>query len=558
MFFDDTLLKAISWTLLHSVWQGFILALLAGFVILATKKATSALRYNLLAVLFVAFLAVVAMTFNYEFTPKGLDTTTRLNLPITGTQINGRFAGIAAPDFSNTIIEFLNNNANLIAMLWFLIFAVKLIGIFHSLNHIYRIRNYKTFSPSAYWQQRVSELATRIQLSKPIALLESALVTVPAVTGFFKPVILVPIGMLSNLPQDQVEAILLHELAHIRRKDYAINILQHLAEMIFFFNPGLLWLSSLLKDERENCCDDMAIGIIENKAGFVHALVSFEEYNMKNKLAMGFGGNKNHLLGRAKRIIYSSNKSLNAIEKTLLSLSLLAVAIIMIACSDKKLSQDQKAEFEKSSASLQYMQAREDAKMMEADAVMQDVKEAEAARHEAIAADTEAKAADTEAQAADVEAKAAELAMLAPISNVAPAEKATPVEPTAPKKHSVTTRTVTSKSKTAQNYEREVTTYDFANPSKSKHVSLRTGVTGEDLPDMNVDNLTSRIISDLISENVIKSNKNLSYKLSNASLIVNGVKQSNGIHAKLKNKYIKEKMYSICYNYDLSGDITTD
>jgi len=90
------------------------------------------------------------------------------------------------------------------------------------------------------------------------------------VIGLVKPAILVPLGLLSNLPPGQVEAVLLHELAHIRRKDYLVNLLQSFAEAIFFFNPAVLWISSLIREERENCCYDIAIGGIKNKNKFIN------------------------------------------------------------------------------------------------------------------------------------------------------------------------------------------------------------------------------------------------------------------------------------------------
>ena len=102
----------------------------------------------------------------------------------------------------------------------------------------------------------------------------------PVVIGHLKPVILIPLGCLAGLPADQVEAILLHELAHIRRSDYFVNFLQNITESIFFFNPGLLWISSLIKEERENCCDDIALEQTKNKRGLVQALISFKEQEL--------------------------------------------------------------------------------------------------------------------------------------------------------------------------------------------------------------------------------------------------------------------------------------
>lgn len=336
---NENLLKAVSWTLVHSVWQGLILAVVAGLVILFTKKSSAALRYNWLSGLFLAFIVVVGFTFNYEYQTK---STTVLNEDIIiVAQVKPELAVAqeisVSSSYFQTAIDYLNNNSAAIVLIWFLVFAIKSFGIFRNLSNIYRIRNYRTQSPPEYWSNRLAELSQTLNIKKHIVLLESQVVKVPSVTGFFKPIILIPVGLLSNLPQDQIEAILLHELAHIRRKDYFINLIQSFAEILFFFNPGVLWVSSIIKEERENCCDDIAVGITKSKSKFIHALVSFQEYNMKqNELAMGFGGNKNQLLERAKRIIYDNNKSLNSIEKTFLSICIIVIASVTLACSNTK------------------------------------------------------------------------------------------------------------------------------------------------------------------------------------------------------------------------------
>ena len=113
--------------------------------------------------------------------------------------------------------------------------------------------------------------------------------------------------------------------------------------------------------------------------------------------------------------------------------------------------------------------------------------------------------------------------------------------------NSVTTRTVMNDTKNAKTFEKDVT------KNGTKKLCIRTGVSGEDLPDnINVDMLTSTIISDLISENIIKDTKNLSYKLSKENLIVNGIVQPEDKYRKIRTKYIKARYHSICYNYELA------
>ena len=105
--------------------------------------------------------------------------------------------------------------------------------------------------------------------------------------GFFKPLILVPMGLLTHLPADQLHAILLHELGHIRRQDYLVNLLQRFAETVFFFNPAVLWLFALLRRERECCCDDLVLLHTGNRKSYLDALVGFQEYRSA-ALALGW------------------------------------------------------------------------------------------------------------------------------------------------------------------------------------------------------------------------------------------------------------------------------
>lgn len=152
------------------------------------------------------------------------------------------------------------------------------------------------------------------------------------VTGFFKPIILLPIGLLTTLSQAQVEAIILHELAHVKRRDYLVNLIQICCENLFFFNPALLWISFLIKEEREHCCDDLAISVMQDKTSFIEALITFQDYSLNGSgLNMAFVKSSNPLLYRIKRIIYNNNKPLNAMEKLFVTASMITVAALSVA-----------------------------------------------------------------------------------------------------------------------------------------------------------------------------------------------------------------------------------
>jgi hypothetical protein len=162
-------------------------------------------------------------------------------------------------------------------------------------------------------------LVHRLKISRPVRLLESALIKVPVAVGWLKPVILVPVGMLAQLSADQIESILLHELAHISRRDYLVNLVQNVVDTLFFFNPALLWVSSLIRTERENCCDDVAIRETRSRRQLIEALVSFHEYQQSARgYVMGFAGQKNGMVKRVERIVHKRNHSLNAGERLLM------------------------------------------------------------------------------------------------------------------------------------------------------------------------------------------------------------------------------------------------
>lgn len=359
-FIANEVVRAIGWTLIHSLWQGFALAVVAGILILFTRKSKPSLRYNLFTGLFFLFIAGVAVTFLYQLeSPDPLPVLekqgqTQFNVQVTVTGTPGVLPQAAVqPGFMEQFRMYFNGHAPLLVTCWFVIFLGKMLWLLSGLIYIQRIKNYKTFAPDITWAHAVTELSDRLGLKTTVRLLESGLVKVPTAVGLLKPLILMPLGLMVKLPADQVEAVLLHELAHIRRRDFIVNLVQHFAETIFFFNPALLWISARIREEREHCCDDMAISVMQSKTGYIRALVSFQEYHLdaRTKYALAFPGKKKLLLDRVKRIINNHNKTLNMAEKSflLICFSLIGMMGLVFSQPDKpvdKLKNEPKAKQE--------------------------------------------------------------------------------------------------------------------------------------------------------------------------------------------------------------------
>jgi hypothetical protein len=150
------------------------------------------------------------------------------------------------------------------------------------------------------------------------------------VIGYFKPVILVPLGLFSGIPQEQIEAILIHELAHIKRNDYLVKLLQTIVEILFFFNPFVWWISSIINKEREHSCDDLAISITKDNISFVRALAGLCELEVdKSNMALAFGKSNNQIIKRMERIM-KRNENKNSFSHFTIAIAILLTSLIAL------------------------------------------------------------------------------------------------------------------------------------------------------------------------------------------------------------------------------------
>jgi beta-lactamase regulating signal transducer with metallopeptidase domain len=313
------MIQSICWVLVHSLWQGLLLALAGGGVILRTKRKAPAVRYRLLCGLAGIFLGVVGATLIYESI---LDTGSGGGIGKIGVSINW-------------LGDWCTAHALQVVMVWLTVAIIKSVRMAAGWSYIRRLRREGLAAP-AIWRERVDLLSRQLGLHLAVKLVESALVRVPMVIGQLRPIIYIPLGLINHLPANEMEAVLLHELAHIRRYDHIVNMVQQAAECLLFFNPGFLWISSLIREERENCCDDMAIAYTQDPVGFVRALVRFKEHSMGG-MALAFPGNRQQLLRRVLRISRQENKTLGGKERLVLLGGCLMVLCLLVARADMKI-----------------------------------------------------------------------------------------------------------------------------------------------------------------------------------------------------------------------------
>ena len=239
-------------TLLHSLWQGVLLAVLTALIVSVTTRANARLRYNLFVGCLVLFIAGVGATFCIELfksVPSSSGNMMSWGNPVFGDTImqSGIAKTLAGPALMDNLIAQLNNYSSLSVLVWFLVICAKSTRFMVDIRTLMQIRTRQVYHAGTMLSEKVEHLALQYGIKQKIQILQSGLIKVPMVLGHFKPLILVPLGLINGLSMEEVDAILSHEMAHIKRRDYLVNIFQSIAEILFFFNPAVLWVSNMIK-----------------------------------------------------------------------------------------------------------------------------------------------------------------------------------------------------------------------------------------------------------------------------------------------------------------------
>jgi beta-lactamase regulating signal transducer with metallopeptidase domain len=300
-------LYALGWAIAHSLWQMGLLWLIYQLFLGLPKNVKPAYRYGA-AVLFVASGFVwFTITFTDQFYTYQSINRYIAQLPVADGEVLS--PEILAPSASGEIINSLFNtferfipylSAGYLTVLIFLF--VRLINAY---GYTQKIRTQGLVPAGDFWDYQLLQFARKLGLSENIKVYLTELIDVPATIGFFKPVILLPIATINHLSTEQVESIILHELAHIRRQDYLLNILVSVLETILFFNPFAYLLVKVVKKERELFCDDFVVAFKNDPHNYATALLHLEKLRKGSTalLAVAATGHDGVLLNRVKRIM---------------------------------------------------------------------------------------------------------------------------------------------------------------------------------------------------------------------------------------------------------------
>lgn len=293
---------ALAWTLIHSIWQFAIVVLC--FLGLSQFIKRSALRYQLAigSLLMCALLSLITFHHYYSSIHGVRQAFTAAMLAANHQEKN---------DILNNAILFFNKHLHVIMSVWFVGFSVHLGRTSFDFVACKKLIKFQSTNLDATWENKFLALQGMMGLSNKITYKLSSLVNSPCVVGVFKPVILIPPALLLHLPTAQIEAVILHELAHIKRNDYLINLLQCIIKGIFFFNPFMIYLSKTIDQERENSCDDIAVHYCGSAMEYSKGISKLAELNSFNQLALAAKSKKYSILPRIRRLFgdHSSDKN---------------------------------------------------------------------------------------------------------------------------------------------------------------------------------------------------------------------------------------------------------
>ena len=240
------LIPALGWSLLYFVWQGLAVGALAAVALWLLRGADARARHAVCALALLACLVI----------------------PLTHLLY---LLGAVAPPSSAFSSTLLNAWMPSLVLAWSAGVALMSLRLLLGLAWVARLRRQAIAAP-AIWQQRLDALALRMGLRSPVPLRLHAALASPVTVGFFRPLVLLPASLLSGMPVPLLEALLAHELAHVRRWDYLVNLLQSVAEALLFFHPVVWWLSARLRIERELVADALAAQSLQDPAQLVSAL----------------------------------------------------------------------------------------------------------------------------------------------------------------------------------------------------------------------------------------------------------------------------------------------
>jgi bla regulator protein blaR1 len=329
--FDATTVEALGWALVHFAWQGALAAAIFGVLNVAAHGAGARVRYALAALTLAAMALLPPLTVLSARASRA-ETASPVAFGPTTPGLLSPVAAIERPSMGPVwpAVQVRARIASAlpgIVALWcagVLVLSIRYLGGWRLVQRMDRSARPLLDGEVA---ASLGRLLRRMRVSRPVRLLESTMVEVPTVVGWLRPAILLPAATIAGLTAEQLEAILAHELAHVRRHDYLASLLQSAVETVLFYHPAVWWVSHRMRVERELCCDDEAVAACGNPIEYARALAGLEALRPAPRLAPAATGGP--LFERIARLVAAPSK--HGVRATRAATALLGCAALALA-----------------------------------------------------------------------------------------------------------------------------------------------------------------------------------------------------------------------------------
>ena len=323
------LISTLGWTLVHFTWQGALVGLLFMCLDLMLRKSTSTARYLAgLSCLLLAFITPLVTFFWLYGQPVVISATISSAETLSGMMLTQQAS--LWDVFSNNI-EFV---LPWIVMLWGIGVSGLSVRVLVGWRLVQHFRCKDVHGSPEWIHETVQSLADSFGIRQTISVMQSLRVQVPTVIGWLKPVILLPVSVINRLDIEQLEMVLAHELGHIRRYDYIVNLLQVFLETILFYHPVVRWISNRIRQERENCCDDLVIETCGRPVVYAKALANLEQVRSLANIEPAVAATGGDLLARVRRIVHGRQSGYRPIKGSVLVASFVALIAALGAQSN--------------------------------------------------------------------------------------------------------------------------------------------------------------------------------------------------------------------------------
>ena len=333
MLFGGPLGQAIGWALLHLLWQGVLVAAILAATLALLRRQSANARYLASCGALVVIIGLGVVTAYRAYDPlrevEPASSMSATAAPIAIADVSADVIAASSPDRLASIATFVNSHLPQIVLVWLLGVTLLSTRLIVGWIGAHRLASRRAHPAEPQWERALKRIAEALQLRRTVRLLESAAVEVPTVIGWIRPVVLLPVASLAGLSTEQIEMILAHELAHIRRHDFIVNLLQSTVETLLFYHPAVWWISRRIRVEREHCCDDVAVSVFGDPIRYARALTRFEELRLDSAQTV-LAVNGGSLLGRIRRLVAGSGESANWSSRWTAGAALLTVVAALL------------------------------------------------------------------------------------------------------------------------------------------------------------------------------------------------------------------------------------